>query len=38
VTTAATDPNPEQGVIAALIGGVVVALTLKLLSGRGADA
>jgi len=38
VTGAATDPNPEQGVLAALVGGVLVAVALRLLSGRGDNA
>jgi len=35
---AAADPNPEQGVVAALVGGIAVAIALRLLSGRGDDA
>lgn len=35
---AAADPHPEQGVLAALVGGVVAALALRVLSGRGDHA
>lgn len=31
---AALDPNPEQGVLAALAAGVLLALVLRLIGGR----
>lgn len=37
MTSAASDPHPEQGVIAALVGGIAAALVLRVIAGRGGQ-